>query len=263
MNDSHESLKLFLDQKVIEFNTEEFIKTDPVQIPKLFSTKENIEISGFLTATIAWGQRPTIIRNSLKLTRLMDNDPYKFISTSGESDFEIFNDFKHRTFNGVDCKYFLKSIGNIYKNHGGMESVFTKGFENSGNIFGALIYFRTVFLELEHEHRTRKHVPNIENGAAAKRLNMYLRWMVRTDNSGVDFGIWKNIPTSVLKLPLDVHTANVGRKLGLLTRAQNDWQAVEEITSKLREFDSNDPVKYDYALFGLGVFEKEFVAGLK
>ncbi len=254
--DLTDDIKLFLDQKVIEFNHSTFIETDPIQVPALFTTKENIEIAGFLAATLAWGQRPTIIRNALKLVTLMNNDPIDFLRNSPEDEWDVFLDFKHRTFNGTDCIYFMKSLKNIYQNHGGLEQVFTDGFRNGETIFSSLAYFRNVFFELDHEHRTEKHVSDVEKGAAAKRLNMYFRWLVRNDKTGVDFGLWKQIPASALMLPLDVHTGNVARKLGLLTRTQNDWRAVEEITAKLREFDPEDPVKYDFALFGLGVFEK-------
>lgn len=256
MIDSSENIKSFLDEKLELFNRTEFIETDPIQIPSLFSTKENIEIAGFLAASIAWGQRPTIIRNAKKLIALMENDPITFLLNSDESDWSAFLNFKHRTFNGVDCIYFLKALKHIYQNHGGLELVFTEGYRHQSSVFSALIHFRKVFFELNHERRTEKHVPDVEKGAAAKRLNMYLRWMVRNDRSAVDFGLWNQIPASALMLPLDIHTGNVGRKLGLLNRTQNDWRAVEEITARLREFDAFDPVKYDFALFGLGVFEK-------
>jgi uncharacterized protein (TIGR02757 family) len=246
----------FLNEKANKYNHPGFIETDPIQVPALFTTKENIEIAGFLAATLAWGQRPTIIRNSLKLVSLMNNNPIEFLLRTPEEEWDVFQSFKHRTFNGTDCIYFLKSLKNIYLNHGGLEQVFSVGFRNGNTIFGSLVHFRKIFFELEHEHRTEKHVSNVEKGAAAKRLNMYLRWLVRSDKAGVDFGIWNQIPSSALMLPLDVHTGNVARKLGLLTRTQNDWQAVEEITAKLREYDSSDPIKYDFALFGLGVFEK-------
>ncbi len=249
-------IQSFLDQKYLSFNHPVFIETDPIQVPALFTTKENIEIAGFLAATLAWGQRPTIIRNALKLVTLMNNNPIEFLLNTPEDEWETFSDFKHRTFNGIDCIYFLKSLRNIYQNHGGLEQVFTDGFRKEESVFSALVHFRKVFFEPEHEHRTEKHVSDVEKGAAAKRLNMYLRWMIRSDNFGVDFGLWKKIPASALMLPLDIHTGNVSRKLGLLTRTQNDWRAVEEITAKLREFDPEDPIKYDFALFGLGVFEK-------
>jgi uncharacterized protein (TIGR02757 family) len=256
VTDTPENIKSFLDQKILLFNRAEFIETDPIQIPSLFSTKENIEIAGFLAATIAWGQRPTIIRNAHKLIALMQNNPYEYLANADDRDWDVFLNFKHRTFNGTDCVYFLKSLKNIYLKYGGLEQVFTEGFQQKNTVASALSHFRRVFFELEHDHRTEKHVSDIEKGAAAKRLNMYLRWMVRNDNAAVDFGLWRKIPSSALMLPLDVHTGNVSRKLGLLSRSQNDWRAVEEITARLREFDSEDPVKYDFALFGLGVFEK-------
>ncbi len=256
MVDYPDNIQSFLDQKVVTFNHSTFIETDPVQIPALFTTKENIEIAGFLAATLAWGQRPTIIRNARKLVAQMGNNPLEFLLGTSEEEWESFEDFKHRTFNGIDCIYFLKSLRNIYQNHGGLEQVFTDGYQIDQTIFSALVYFRKVFFELHHEHRTEKHVSDVLKGAAAKRLNMYLRWMVRSHRFGVDFGLWKQIPASALMLPLDVHTGNVSRKLGLLKRTQNDWKAVDEITARLREFDLQDPVKYDFALFGLGVFER-------
>ncbi|MBV5315458.1 MAG: TIGR02757 family protein [Prolixibacteraceae bacterium] len=256
MIDLPENIQSFLDQKVLTFNHSTFIETDPIQVPALFASKENIEIAGFLAATLAWGQRPTIIKNALRLIACMNNNPHEYLLNTPEDEWDVFLDFKHRTFNGIDCIYFLKALKNIYLNHDGLEQVFTHGYQKDQTISSALVYFRKVFFELEHEHRTEKHVSDVEKGAAAKRLNMYLRWLVRTDKSEVDFGLWKQIPASALMLPLDVHTGNVARKLGLLTRAQNDWRAVEEITAKLREFDPEDPIKYDFALFGLGVFEK-------
>lgn len=256
MIDPSENIQSFLDQKVTTFNHSTFIGTDPIQVPALFDTKENIEIAGFLAATISWGQRPTIIRNALKLVSLMKNNPIEFLLHTPENEWDVFQEFKHRTFNGLDCIYFFRSLKNIYLNHGGLEQVFSDGFHKDKSIFSALTYFRKIFFELDHPHRTEKHVSDVGKGASAKRLNMYLRWMVRSDQSGVDFGLWKQIPASALMLPLDVHTGNVARKLGLLTRTQNDWKAVEEITAKLREFDPEDPIKYDFALFGLGVFER-------
>ena len=251
-----ESIKSFLEEKVLLYNHPSFIETDPIQIPALFTTKENIEIAGFLSATIAWGQRPTIIRNALKLMSMMKGNPIDFLLNTPDESWVDLTDFKHRTFNHKDCLFFLKSLHNIYLHHGGLENVFTEGYQKDQTVFSALAHFRKVFFEPDHEHRTEKHVSDVEKGAAAKRLNMFLRWMVRSDQKGVDFGLWKKIPSSALMLPLDVHTANVGRKLGLLTRTQNDWRAVEQITMKLKEFDAEDPIKYDFALFGLGVFEK-------
>jgi len=248
-------IKAFLDEKAEQFNRPVFIETDPIQVPKLFIQKENIEIAAFLTATISWGSRPAIIKNALRLMQLMDNSPYEFITQNSEKKMKHLESFVHRTFNGQDCIYFARSLRNIYQNHGGLQQVFETGFSKENSIKEALAHFYKVFFELPGE-RTRKHISNVERGAAAKRLNMFLRWLVRTDNCGVDFGLWKGIPASKLMLPLDVHTGNVARKLGLLQRKQNDWKAVEEVTEVLRKFDPQDPVKYDFALFGLGIFEK-------
>ena len=248
-------LKEFLDEKVDEYNRPAFIQTDPVQVPRRFSRKENIEIAGFLAATISWGSRPAIIRNALHLLTLMDNRPYEFITHAAPADFRVLRSFVHRTFNGNDSIYFAQALKNIYLNHGGLQQVFEEGFEKGCDIRSALIHFYSVFFGLPGE-RTRKHVANVENGASAKRLNMFLRWMVRNDRAGVDFGLWSGIPASALMLPLDVHTGTIARKVGLLSRSTNDWKAVEEVTARLRKFDPADPVKYDFALFGLGVFEK-------
>ena len=248
-------LKSFLDEKVEKFNQFAFIETDPIQVPRGFSQKENIEIAAFLTATIAWGNRQAIIKNAVKLMNLLDNQPLDFIIHSSAKEQNKLENFVHRTFNGVDCIYFIQSLKNIYQNHGGLQTVFETGFQNDKRVKTALTYFHSVFFILPGE-RTRKHVSNVEKGASAKRLNMFLRWMVRKDNRNVDFGIWNGIPVSELMLPLDVHTGNVARKLGLLQRKSNDWKAVEEVTASLRKFDIVDPVKYDFALFGLGAFEK-------
>ncbi len=250
MNSSNE-IKMLLDKAVFRFNHLDFIENDPIQISHRFTRKEDIEIAGFLSASIAWGQRKTIIRNGWRLMTRMDFAPFDFIME--EDDFTPFLDFVHRTFNGEDCVFFLHSLKNIYQNHGGLEQVFTEGFQQDNSIFTALKHFRDVFLEVPHEDRSRKHLSDVSKNSSAKRLNMFLRWMVRNDDKGVDFGLWKNIPMSSLMLPLDVHTGNVGRDLGLLTRRQNDWKAVEEITEILRTFDADDPIKYDFALFGLGV----------
>ena len=249
------NLKNFLDEKVEEYNKPEFIETDPIQVPNQFIQKENIEISGFLTATISWGNRTSIIKNATRLMVMMENQPFDFILNASDSEINTLKKFVHRTFNGDDCVYFIQSLRNIYKNYNGMQAVFQKGFKKNGSVKSALIHFYNVFFELEGE-RTRKHISNVGQGASAKRLNMFLRWMVRGDKNKVDFGIWKGIPASRLMLPLDVHTGNVGRKLGLLQRKSNDWKAVEEITRTLCKFDPEDPVKYDFALFGLGIFEK-------
>lgn len=174
MIDTPENIKSFLDQKVASFNHSAFIETDPIQIPKLFDSKENIEISGFLAATLAWGQRPTIIRNARKLVAEMENNPHEFLQNTNEKDWNRFLNFKHRTFNGNDCLYFLNSLQNIYVNHGGLEAVFTTGYNKNQSIYSALVYFRKVFFELDHEHRTEKHVSDVTKGASAKRLNMFM-----------------------------------------------------------------------------------------
>lgn len=250
------NIKDFLNEKAEKYNHPNFIETDPIQIPHQFSDVSDIEISAFFASTIAWGQRVTIIKNMQKLIALMDNAPYDFIINSTEKDLERFNYFKHRTYNGIDCKFFIKSVKNIYINHDGLGSLFQKIYGKEGDIYRTLIRFREVFFEIPFPERTQKHVSNVLKGSSAKRLNMFLRWMVRKDNAGVDFGIWNKISMSDLYLPLDVHTGNVGRKLGLLQRKQNDWKSVNEITQILRKFDPVDPIKYDFALFGLGVFEK-------
>ncbi len=248
-------IKELLDLKYHQYNLVSFIESDPIQIPHSYNITEDIEISGFLAATIAWGQRKSIINNSRRLMQMMGNNPYDFVMEASEYQLERLLGFRHRTFQGEDCYYFVHSLRNIYSHHGGLRYIFEQSYHTNGNIFAALIELRNIFFELPGLQRTGKHISNVAKGASAKRLNMFLRWMVRKDDKGVDFGIWSGIPASALYLPLDVHTGNVGRKLGLLTRKQNDWKAVEEITDRLREFDPADPVKYDFALFGLGVFE--------
>jgi uncharacterized protein (TIGR02757 family) len=249
-------LKDFLDTKYNQFNCTSFNETDPISIPHRFSRKEDIEIAAFLSATIAWGQRPTIIRNAHKLIQLIDDEPYEFLTKTVIDDPQRFDSFVHRTFNGTDCSYFMRSLSLIYREHGGLEKIFTDGFAIDGTVKTAIVYFRERFLSFDPLHRTEKHIANPAKGSSAKRINMFLRWMIRPSICGVDFGLWRSIPVSALMMPLDVHSGNVARKLGLLHRTQNDWQAVEELTANLRLFDPADPVKYDFALFGLGVFEK-------
>ncbi len=249
-------LKAFLNEKHDLYNRPSFIESDPIQIPHKFTKKEDIEIIAFLTSTIAWGSRKMIIRNAEKMAEILQQNPHEFIINATEDEFEKALMFTHRTFQGIDFRYFLQSLQNIYRNHKGLESIFTKGYRINDTMFSAISYFRKIFFELPHEQRTEKHIANVLKKSAAKRINLFLMWMVRNDNRGVHFGLWKQIPTSALMLPIDVHSGNTARVLGLLKRKQNDWQAVEEITNKLKEFDTNDPVKYDFALFGLGVFEK-------
>ena len=254
---SPQLLKEFLDEKYDLYNRPEFIETDPIQIPHTYTIPEDIEIAGFLTATIAWGQRKSIIANAHKLMQLMGNNPSDFIINAGNEQVTRLKSFVHRTFQGDDCVFFLYALRNIYKNHGGLKSVFETSYATRKEMAEVLIDFRNIFFEIENcLERSRKHVSDVSKNAAAKRLNMFLRWMVRTDKRGVDFGLWKGIPASALYIPLDLHTGNVARKIGLLARNQSDWKAVAELTSNLRKFDPNDPVKYDFALFGLGIFEK-------
>lgn len=241
-----------LEEKYEKFNSLNFIASDPISIPHLFSQKEDIEIAGFLAATIAWGQRKTIIMNANNMIALMDMQPYDFILNHSNKELKRFELVKHRTFNGVDMVYFIKALQHIYKNYGDLEAVFSR---YSLDMKLAIHHFKQVFFEIQHPQRTTKHIADPLKNSAAKRINMFLRWMVRNDKKGVDFGLWTTIKPAQLMCPLDVHSGNVARKLGLLHRTQNDWHAVEELTSALQSFDANDPVKYDFSLFGLGVFE--------
>ena len=251
-----EALRSFLEEKSALYNRTAFVDDDPVSIPHLFSKKEDIEIAAFLTATISWGKRSSILKNAKTLMEKMDGSPHQFILHFNQSDLNTFRSFKHRTFNGSDCIFFLKSLKNIYKNHTSLEAAFSPYIKDGVQIKDGIISARNTFFSLPHEIRQQKHFSDPAKGSAAKRLNMFLRWMVRKDKSGVDFGIWQKMQSSELLCPLDVHSGRVARKLGLLARKQDDWQAVTELTARLRKFDPLDPVKYDYALFGLGVFEK-------
>ncbi|NTV84962.1 MAG: TIGR02757 family protein, partial [Bacteroidales bacterium] len=217
-----------------------------------FNRKEDIEIAGFLTAVISWGQRKTILNNANQLLKIMDFCPYDFVINARDHDFTAFESFKHRTFNGIDCIFFMRGLQHIYLNHGGMENAFKA---QGDGIKSSIMHFRSLFFSIPHPSRTLKHLADPAAGASAKRINMFLRWMVRKDDRGVDFGIWNTIKPSQLYCPLDIHTGNVARKLGLITRRQNDWKALEELMAHLKSFDSEDPVKYDFALFGLGIFE--------
>lgn len=252
---NHSELKEFLDEKVELFNNPNFIESDPIQIPHLFFLKEDVEISGFLASTIAWGNRKMIINNSKKMMNLMGNTPYDFVMSHNENDLERLESFVHRTFNGQDFVGFIKSLQNIYQNYNGLEAVFNE-YQEQDSMQNSIAEFKKIFFEIPHLARTEKHISNPVKNSACKRLNMWLRWNCRQDNKGVDFGIWKSISPAKLSCPLDVHSGNVARKLGLLTRKQNDAKALEELDRNLRLLDPNDPVKYDFALFGLGVFEK-------
>lgn len=246
-------LRQILEENYRYYQSHFFIEPDPISIPHLFSRKEDIEISGFLAATLAWGQRPVIIRNALKLMEGMDHAPYDFIINHKEADRLRYSDFKHRTFNFDDLNFFLASLQNLYRNEGGLEAAFA-ALPEEQHAGGAISRFRSAFFDQPHLKRSEKHVSDPERNSACKRLNMFLRWMVRQDQPAVDFGIWKQIRPDQLSCPLDLHSGRVARELGLLHRKQNDWKAVMELDRALRKFDPTDPVKYDFALFGMGVF---------
>jgi len=250
-----QEVKAFLDEKANEYNTPDFIDLDPISIPHKYSRKEDIEISGFLAATISWGNRKMILRNANKMMNLMGNSPYDFIMEHKDYHLEHFDGFVHRTFNADDLRFFITSLQNIYKNHGGIESVFNK-HKTETSLQPAIHEFKKVFFSIKHQQRTQKHIGDPYKGSVAKRINMMLRWFIRNDNRGVDFGIWKSISPSILSCPLDAHSGNIARKLGLITRKNNDVKALSELDAYLRVFDCKDPVKYDFALFGLGVYDE-------
>lgn len=246
-----EEVVQFLNDKVEQYNQLDFVANDPVSIPHRYDLKEDIEISGFLTATISWGKRNMILKNADKMMNLLGNSPYDFVMSYQPSDKHLIQGFVHRTFNDIDFDFFLKALQNIYKNHGGMEKVFNTAITQD-SVLPSIAYFKKVFFSVDHPHRTQKHVGDPNKGSVAKRLNMMLRWFCRKDNKGVDFGIWNSIPPSILSCPLDVHSGNIARKLGLITRTQNDLKALNELDTHLRLLDPKDPVKYDFALFGVG-----------
>lgn len=252
------SIKDFLDEKVIQYNQPSFITLDPISIPHRFSKKQDIEISGFFAAILAWGQRKTIINKCLELFSLMDNAPHDFLLHHQEEDLKVLFNFKHRTFNEVDTLYFIHFLSWYYRQHESLEDAFLIGQTGKvDSMESILIRFHEYFFCLpDAPSRTKKHIATPARKAACKRINMFLRWMVRDDDKGVDFGLWNRIKPAQLICPCDLHVDRVARKLGLITRKQTDWQTAIELTERLREFDPIDPVKYDFALFGLGVEEK-------
>ena len=252
------SLKEFLNRKVAEFNQPAFIKDDPVSIPHLFTKQQDIEIAAFFAAVFAWGNRTTIIKKSKELMQCMDMAPHQFILQHDAADLQKLLAFKHRTFNTTDLLYFIEFLKYHYTNHNSLETAFTKGWHiGDATIENSLLGFYDHFFSLEEvPARTRKHIATPARKSTCKRLNMFLRWMVRQDDRGVDFGIWKNMKPAQLICPIDVHVARVAKRFNLLTRKQVDWQAALELTECLRQYDPSDPVKYDFALFGLGVIEK-------
>jgi len=248
-------IKEFLDEKVELYNRPSFIESDPIFIPHRYSRREDIEIAGFLTATIAWGNRKMILRNAKNMMDLLDDSPFEFVFNASEEEMEAIGRFVHRTFNSTDLIYFLKALQNIYRHKGGLETIFDT-YQSKDSLQPAIHEFHNIFFELPHQKRTERHVSDPFKGSAAKKINMFLRWMVRKDNKGVDFGLWDSISPSILSCPLDVHSGNIARKLGILKRKQDDAKAVAELDEVLRSFDPDDPVKYDFALFGLGAIER-------
>ena len=246
-------LKSFLDDKAEQFNRPSFIVNDPLSVPRMFSKKQDIEIAGLFAAVLAWGQRITIIRKCTELMSWMDNAPYDFILHHREKDLKRISDFRHRTFNGTDALYFIHALRFIYTQYNTMEDIFVIPSSDTTTESGLVNFHHTFFSLPDHPHRTRKHLPTPERKSTCKRINMYLRWMVRDDGRGVDFGIWKNISPSQLVCPCDVHVDRVARKLKLIRRKQTDWLTALELTANLRKLDPEDPVRYDFALFGLGI----------
>lgn len=254
-----DNLKDFLDSKLELYNLSLFIKDDPISIPHRFKKKQDIEVAGFFAALLAWGNRKSIINSCNTLLTLMDNVPYEFCVQHTEKDLKKLSRFKHRTFNDTDLLCLVQFLRLHYSKYKSLETAFSKWMKpGDETVENALAGFHEyVFSDPEYfAERTRKHIATPEKKSACKRLNMFLRWMVRQDDKGVDFGIWKNIRPSQLVCPLDVHVARVARRLNILKRTQNDWQAAAELTAYLRKLDANDPVKYDYALFSLGIVEK-------
>ena len=243
-------IKEILDPEVDKFNQPDFIASDPITIPHQFSKKQDIEIAGFIAAVFAWGNRTTIIRKSNEFLDLMDRSPHEFLLTHRDSDLKPFLKFVHRTFQPTDALYFLDMLSRHYRQSSSLEDLFL----SAGPMENMLSVFHHRFFDAEHApQRTRKHIPTPQRKSTCKRLNMFLRWMVRKDDKGVDFGLWNNLSPADLICPIDVHVSNVSRKLGLLRRPQNDWQAAVELTDYLKKLDAEDPVKYDFALFGIGV----------
>lgn len=248
-----EELKIFLDEKAEQYNHPGFIENDPIQIPHRFELKQNIEIAGFLTAVISWGNRKSIIKSAEKIMNFMGNSPYDFVMNFTEHDLEkLGTKAVHRTFSSEDFRFFIKALKRIYSENKSLEYLFLLQ-ENETSFYHSIERFRNAFFIENPQHRSSKHISSPYKNSAAKRLMMFLRWMVRNDRKGVDFGIWKNLSPKYLSVPLDVHTGNISRKLGLVQRKQNDWKTVEELDLILRKMDADDPAKYDFALFGLGV----------
>lgn len=246
-------LRELLEELYLRYDNVDFISPDPISIPHSFSSQPDREVSGLLAATIAWGNRKAIVKSANRMMDYLDRRPYDFVVGASEAELRVLESYVHRTFNGEDLICFVRAIREICRRYGSLGSWFQSDYALRGDMRLVLADFRELFFSEPHPQRSEKHLSSIAKGAACKRLNMYLRWMVRPDVHGVDFGYWREIPPSALYLPLDLHSGNVARQLGILGRKQNDWRAVEEVMTELRKADPNDPVKYDYALFGVGI----------
>lgn len=256
---TNQGLKKWLNQKADYYNRPFFIEKDPISVPHQYSKKQDIEISGFFAAIFAWGNRTTIINKANTLMQMMDNSPHQFCTQHQQKDLKRMLGFVHRTFNATDLLYTISFLKSHYTKSDTLETAFANFMQSKGQtIEQSLVGFHRYFFSLEYApERTRKHIATPERGSTCKRLCMYLRWMVRTDERGVDFGIWKQIKPMQLVMPMDVHVLRVARELGLIQRKQTDWQTALELTDTLKTFDKYDPVKYDFALFGTGVMEKQ------
>lgn len=250
---SLEEMRELLERLHDRYNNESFIEADPISVPHSFTRPVDREIAGFLAATIAWGNRRAIVQSAHRMMRYMDNAPEDFVRNATEADMEYLRTYVHRTFNGVDFQDFVRGMRHIITEWGSVGNYFETRYEEHGDLRPVFSDFRRDFFAVEHDTHCEKHLSSIDKGAACKRLCMYLRWFVRHDDRGVDFGMWRRIPMSALYMPLDIHTGRMGRNLGLLNRKQSDWKAVEELTASLRKLSADDPVRYDYSLFGLGI----------
>lgn len=253
---SYEQMYELLEALHDKYNCEEFIDSDPISIPHSFSADNDREVAGFLAATIAWGNRKAIVKSARRMMECMDYAPYDFVLNAAESDLESLRSYVYRTFNGNDFVDFIRALQRICREYGTIGTLFQDSYARHKDMAAVLSEVRREFFSIDHSNHCTKHFSSLDKGAACKRLNMYLRWFVRRDNRGVDFGSWTKIPMSALYLPLDVHSGNMARELGLLTRRQNDWKATVEVTQTLKKFSAEDPVKYDFALFGAGVNSK-------
>lgn len=250
---SREELRELLESLHDRYNQTSFIEPDPISVPHSFSERVDREIAGFMASTIAWGNRKAIVKSAHRMMQYMDNSPRDFVLEASDAELNYLRTYVHRTFNGEDFRDFVLCLRGIIRRWGSIGGFFESSYAEHGDMRRVLSDFRREFFATEHNPHCEKHLSSIDKGAACKRTNMYLRWMVRRDERGVDFGLWTGIPMSALYLPLDIHTGRIGRQMGLLGRKQNDWKAVEEITATLREMCPEDPTRYDYSLFGLGI----------